>query len=315
MRIVTTSLFLCFVCFAAIEAKTQEPSPARYAVKVVDEDGKPLVGVNVIGGFCTEESRLSGTTDSNGVFVLECKRAMSGEAGFSACHEMAGYYETHSGYVFTKIENGRWEPWDPVVTTVVRRVMNPIPMYAKRVETTIPALGEPLGFDLVQGDWVAPYGKGRVTDFAFQIKKRYVAFTDFDASFNLYVTNALDGFQQTSLKLFGFSRFRLLRNSPPDGYDMRALHLADSSTNYFKPDKDQSFYFRVRTVTNETGQITSALFGKVRGYIGFDVTRVKTGQMHFTYYLNPTPNDRNLEFDPTRNLFKDLKSTEQVREP
>ena len=35
----------------------------------------------------------------------------------------------------------------------------------------------------------------------------------------------------------------------------------------------------------------------------------------FTYYLNPTPNDRNMEFDPTRNLLTGLKEAEKVSVP
>lgn len=31
--------------------------------------------------------------------------------------------------------------------------------------------------------------------------------------------------------------------------------------------------------------------------------------------LNPTPNDRNVEFDPKRNLFTDLKPVERVTDP
>ena len=30
--------------------------------------------------------------------------------------------------------------------------------------------------------------------------------------------------------------------------------------------------------------------------------------MQFKYYLNPTINDRNVEFDPKQNLMKNLKS-------
>ena len=37
--------------------------------------------------------------------------------------------------------------------------------------------------------------------------------------------------------------------------------------------------------------------------------------MSFTYYLNPAPNDRNVEFDPKQNLFTNLKRTEQVTAP
>ena len=37
--------------------------------------------------------------------------------------------------------------------------------------------------------------------------------------------------------------------------------------------------------------------------------------MHFRYYLNPTPKDRNIEFDPKQNLIHNLQSFEQVRQP
>jgi len=35
----------------------------------------------------------------------------------------------------------------------------------------------------------------------------------------------------------------------------------------------------------------------------------------FAYYLNPTPIDRNIEFDPKQNLLQGLQSFEQVRQP
>jgi hypothetical protein len=34
--------------------------------------------------------------------------------------------------------------------------------------------------------------------------------------------------------------------------------------------------------------------------------------MQFRYYLNPTPNDRTVEFDPKQNLLGGLKSFERV---
>lgn len=46
-----------------------------------------------------------------------------------------------------------------------------------------------------------------------------------------------------------------------------------------------------------------------------DPINSKTMIVLFTYYLNPTPNDRNLEFDPKRNLLQGLKATERVESP
>ena len=70
-------------------------------------------------------------------------------------------------------------------------------------------------------------------------------------------------------------------------------------------DKHYLYYFRIRTQTNELGQVTNALYGKIYGQINGC----------FTYFLNPTPNDRNVEFDPKRNLFMNLKSMEHVGVP
>jgi hypothetical protein len=53
----------------------------------------------------------------------------------------------------------------------------------------------------------------------------------------------------------------------------------------------------------------------VDGDIRLDPINSKTRILLFTYYLNPTPNDRNLEFDPKRNLFTNLKDEERVTAP
>ncbi len=55
---------------------------------------------------------------------------------------------------------------------------------------------------------------------------------------------------------------------------------------------------------DERGNIVSAHYGKIYGDF-----------MQFSYYLNPTPNDRNVEFDPKQNLLKNLKSDEGVSAP
>jgi hypothetical protein len=62
--------------------------------------------------------------------------------------------------------------------------------------------------------------------------------------------------------------------------------------------------FRVRTELDQDGNVKSTLYGKIYGDF-----------MHFRYYLNPTPNDRNIEFDPKQNLIHNLQSFEQVRQP
>ena len=67
---------------------------------------------------------------------------------------------------------------------------------------------------------------------------------------------------------------------------------------------NRNYLFRVRTVVDDKGNIVSAHYGKIYGDF-----------MEFKYYLNPTPNDRNVEFDPKQNLLKNLKSDEGVSAP
>ena len=84
-------------------------------------------------------------------------------------------------------------------------------------------------------------------------------------------------------------------------------------------------YFLKTRVAKEGDSIVSAHYAKIVTDISFDPRgsrwyakkdELKSfATISFTYYFNPTPNDRNLEFDPGRNLFKDLDSTEQVHDP
>ena len=67
--------------------------------------------------------------------------------------------------------------------------------------------------------------------------------------------------------------------------------------------------FRVRTVLDNEGNITSARYGKIYGPVEYGEEERGGGGVRFIYYLNPTANDRNLEFDPSRNLMPNPGST------
>jgi hypothetical protein len=69
-------------------------------------------------------------------------------------------------------------------------------------------------------------------------------------------------------------------------------------------DAHHNYYIRVRTKVDDRGNIVSAHYGKIYGDF-----------MQFKYYLNPTINDRNVEFDPKQNLMKNLKPLEGVDAP
>ncbi len=200
---------------------------------------------------------------------------------------------------------------------MVRRVINPIPMYAKAVEAMIPATDVLCGFDMETGDWVTPYGKGKQPDVFFQVDRSIVNKDDFELTFRVVFTNKLDGLQ--AMTSFSQSAFKSPRFAPVDGYKMeyerrlgRKLGRGFFNT---EPSPEEYCGYRIRSTLDEHGGIKSAYYGKITS--GFRLTGYIADRVSllFTYYLNPTPNDRNLEFDPKRNLFTNLDEFETVSEP
>lgn len=289
---------------------------AKVTIVAVDEEDNPvsnvLVGVQFLYG-----TKGKGWTDTNGVFALE------GESGgWDTWYQLQkeGCYRSDGKYMLTKPEGGRWQPWNPVVTAVVRRIVNPIPMYAKRVETKIPAENKLMGFDLEAGEWTAPYGSGREPDIFFFLSRRITAITDYEGSLLVSFTNCFNGIVENH-EIYRESQFRLPREAPLSGYQTNWMfRTGQNPTNgYFGdvgPGEDRSYLIRVRSKVDEKGQLKEANYGKISGLIRVrGVARKGSAELILLYYLNPTPNDRNLEFDPKRNLFQNLKSTERVNLP
>ena len=76
--------------------------------------------------------------------------------------------------------------------------------------------------------------------------------------------------------------------------------------------QDQVYFFRVRTV-EQNGIVTSALYGKINSGLCITPQHAKNCYVGLYYYLNPTPNDRNIEYGST--LFKNLEFLETPRAP
>jgi hypothetical protein len=120
---------------------------------------------------------------------------------------------------------------------------------------------------------------------------------------------------------FEASQFSFPRYAPGYGFMTNWLYQVgqDPASGYYGergPGGDKSYFIRTRSVTNEHGELIEALYGKIYGQIRIrGVARQEAPFVIFTYYLNPTPNDRNMEFDPNRNLFRNLSSREQVTRP
>jgi hypothetical protein len=315
----------------------EERPAAQITFKVTDDFGRPVTGAT-IGmstfhhwqpgeGFGKDISEtFTGVTDEKGLVTLS-GNSLTGDFSYGP-REKGGYYRGGGGsFQFKERKEGRWEPWNPAVEIVMKRVVNPIPMYARRMgqmpkAMELPAKNKSIGFDLMRGDWIAPYGTGSTADLTFALTEE-VPFVGADKPFASMLTvtfsNPLDGIRSVLAPLNGASALRLPRFAPEDGYvsklEKRFGRPAEDKTLDTGVREDQNYFIRVRTVTDENHKIKSAYYGKIIGDISCDVINSKTGYIQFTYCLNPTSLDRNMEFDPNRNLFGNLPSSQRVSTP
>jgi len=236
-----------------------------------------------------------------------------------------GYYGSFCrGYSGTSVFTGisgllgfrRWQPWNPTLTVVLKKIKNPIPLY-KRVfgtentdqpEHRLPKANEYVGFDLIESDWVAPYGRGVQSDFLFKIEKEDKSLFDYKDTLTLKFQNKGDGIQSYYTPADNTSQLRMPYQAPKDDYkeklEIKMIHVPGKIYKSLYRD-DQNYFFRVRTELDEEGHVKSALYGKIEGNIKFlrGIILIPTAEIEFTYVINPVPNDTNLEMGS--NLFGD----------
>jgi hypothetical protein len=307
MKYCTCLAFLLFISSYAFAQTKIPPHQWNVTLKIVDENGNPVSGANTRVGYFvnSQPASFAGLTDTNGIFTASHSAASDlNELGFEA---------NKSGFYATRMVHMLYPPYDPVKwditqTLVLKTIGKPTAMYAKQLNTRVPALDVPVGFDLMVGDWIAPYGKGINSDINFT--GHFDKFNDGESDFTLTVSfpKVGDGIQEFTV---------------PDaqkGSDLRSLH--EAPTNNYQPqwvqidkrrpgksietnrDLNRNYVFRVRSVVDSNGNMISTHYGKIYGDF-----------MKFDYYLNPTPNDRSIEFDPKQNLLGGLKPFEQVTAP
>jgi hypothetical protein len=326
--IMKSKIFFFFVGLIAAGAATNvainrfELPAAKVTVRVVDESGHPVKNADT--WFYFMNSSIKGITDAEGLSTGE---ASCDIRGIGCTIKKDGYYMSGASIPrFTEHDEAldRWKPWNETYTTILRPIGKPVALYAKKIQTDVPVLNQPCGYDSEVCDWVMPYGKGMKKDFVFTVHKNVKDRQNFDAQGELTFANPLDGLQETSVPDVGKeSMFKWERQAPENGYQpMFKLQYTWWESSHQKPvrsfkfdDREwEGYFFRVRTVEQD-GKIVSAHYGKIRGGIEIEPRETKTCTIIFTYYFNPTSLDRNLEWDTKRDLFGGLSDMETPREP
>jgi hypothetical protein len=291
---------------------------AKVTVHVVDELGKPIEGAEVGVGFGVNSQRkeisVKGVTKSDGTF--SASELCNGLVGFNVVRR--GYYMSIGDYNFSSKGLLKWEPWNPVVTVVLRKIENPVPMFARDTlfsEIEIPVIGKDVGFDLMTFDWVPPYGKGINSDIVFKLSRKFIDWNEQDTKLSVVFPNQFDGIQLVTNK-FDSSTFSLPRFAFIEGYKKILILYSKIShsklvTKHETNIKDTDNYFmRIRS-ENKNGKFLKGMYGKIAGPIKYSTVSSKTAKIIFKYYINPDYS-QNLEFDPNRNLFTGLSGLERV---
>jgi hypothetical protein len=311
-----------------LEAAEQSELPrARIAVRVTDEAGRPVddAQVRLIFGEAHNANAIvvvKGPTDADGRFAGE---GYSG-GSYGADVTKAGYYLSGiDARPLSDIVAGRWMPWEPIVSAILRPIGQQVPLHVRRLrKLQIPALDRPCGYDLEKGDWVSPHGSGAVADFIFTIRRTYTDHFNFSAEGDLTFSSSSDGI--VPMKSPAFARnsvFRWERFAPEHGYapshKMR-ISSADPKNDrgmevsFDANDRNRGYFFRVRS-SEQNGRISTASFGKIAGDIGIDPRGSETCFISFTYYWNPEPMTRNLEWDMRKNLSETSDDEGSPKEP
>ncbi len=297
---------VCVILAASVSADISEllakvskyNANTKITIKVIGKNGVPIEGAEVNIGFRRADQRATGekgVSDINGLFSASGES--SGYVSYGVNKD--SYYETiESKWILNadgkkEKKDGKWQPWNPTITVVLKKKIKPVPMYAKRCPLGLPAVNEKIGYDLEKGDWVAPHGKGIISDFIFFGELDQRNKKDYDYKLTVTFSNPGDGIQDYFIKgrdKYNPTRGSVLKSSqfaPEKGYLSEWIQ-----TKTRKPgeqiagncDPMRNYYFRVRSEVDANGNIIKAMYGKIYGDF-----------LNFIYYLNPDFT-RNVEY-------------------
>ena len=323
-----TSIIAIVGLAAAVMAATVLIPTARITVHAIDEAGNDLSGVDASITFdkltsstgswgSSNQFTKSGKTDAQGKFTAEAP------AGSIIYYGAGGgaYYRSTGRYEFNAQKEYRYEPWNPEVDLVVKKIVNPIPMYVRRAQIEVPEAAEDasVGFDLEVGDWVTPHGKGTTSDFLVSLKRQFADRRNYEAGITITFPNKGDGLQPIGPEdVNSGSELKLPRAAPEEDYEPKltaSIGATEGRPGHEDAQANRSYFIRTRTVLDDDGKVKSARYGKIDGDIRLDAINSKTCLVLFTYYFNPTASDRNMEFNPTKNLSANLAPDERVTAP
>lgn len=281
---------------------------AKEGLRVVDQDGMPVLGAKIDGGLQTGDGYddyipICGATDTNGEFVVQGKCTNRIRCGIT----LDGYYASEfvlPNYAYRHtFRDGKWHPYGSQHTVVLKKIIDPKPMIFRDERTSfkVPVYKEWIGFDCEKFDFVSPRGKGLVKDILLRFVLDNPTTDDYHMTMEVSFTNnpyaGAYEMDRTSV-----SEFQSVYHADTNAVYRRSFVYRFDQSPVRTPEytaqlrSDKYLVFRTRTKVDAEGRLVSALYGKIYGDWNF----VGPGGMSMAQFVfNTNPNDTNLEDEHT----------------
>ena len=275
----------------------------KVELHIEDDDGMPVEKAKVkayLGmNFRPRGKWVEGLSDTNGVFVIEGKTCGDEIEVFV---NKTGYYDSKVKYSYAKIgaehevKDGKWQPYGAEEKIVLRRILCPVSLLSQGGGFDIPATNKWIAFDVFKMDWVRPYGNGDTDDIQlmFEWDGLFQNRSTFQ-NLKLRFPNCVDGayvLPKHDYSSFLYAYFAQTNANYRKEFDY-SMRRENGKYVEDKLGDSSELVCRLRSVTNEYGQVVSCYYGQFRS-IDFG-GGVDKGEFYLYRDLNLTPNDTNLE--------------------
>lgn len=281
---------------------------AKIELRIVNDDGAPVphADIDVFMGmnFRPKGYWIKGTTDENGIFIVQGKTC-----GDEIVINVAktGFYRTSKTLRFAQmgcereVRNGRWQPYGGIENVILRDIRKPVNMqrenfwkfkYTRAINTWI-------GYDIKENDFVAPNGQGKVTDFEVYIDwngKWIPMYTGMTVKIRFVEPFA--GYYSYNIK--GDSAFKGPYFALPDSIGQTTAEFYERVNNNGEKrvqkhfNKNTYWIVRSRCKVSPEGKLLEANYSVIHD-MAFTCKNGGFGGFCITGFFNPTPNDTNLE--------------------
>lgn len=302
----------CFIVALSLLCSASPPwcaaaySPIIYGaladvkIKVVDDMGEAVPDATISVTFYTSPQKVvvkRGKTDAEGCF--SAKGLCIGEA--HAWIRKGGYYETKRDPTFRVLPEKdaerlrKWSEGTVETMATLKKMRDPANLVFHYMEyKKFPATNEVVKLDLEMLDWCPPYGKGLHDDMhlVFDGWRNPKDWYDFHEHLSVSFPNCVDGFYRRTADVTSGFRYGYSASTNEvyrKEFDFRFARVMNGVTNRVCLANDEYLVYRVRTQTNECGQVIHANYGR----IGEGVSQQIGLSMRSRF--NSKDNDTNLE--------------------